>query len=326
MLILGRRTAEAAAVTGSHPDAISSDGSRGSTHELTPLGVFDFGAQLSPLDGGRTEAFRYAINEIARTSQESIEQWSDRLSVGAGSVESVSLEHLNRSETLQYFEFFLSESGQAAYICLDTEMALSMLSTVLGGNGDPGLIRPLTPLEIGLLGECVGQIMQRFADELQLGALRFRHHHADQRTIRDSRQEPLISLTLELRSPQHTSTLTVAVSPLSLQPWLDVVDRRINGAPRSGPRAHSAVANALKPVVVDVVAGLVPVTISTADIAALSPGDVIRTDHSLSRALIIRVGGSAVFGARAGQRDERLIAEITELYAPYSPTSEELQS
>ncbi len=216
-------------------------------------------------------------------------------------------------ETIDYVEVALDESGQSAFLLFNTQVALSIVTLMLGGNGDPGVPRPLTGLEAGLLTDLAVAMFEQFSKELHLGPVRFKAHHADQSTMRDGVAEILMSFGLTLTSPKASGRCQLAISPLSLQTHMEIVDRRINGRRRSEPTGTSAAAAALQPVVVPIVVGFAGIRVPAMAMASLAPGDVIRTGQNLGRQLVASVGNVAIFNVKAGQRGERLVFEVLSL-------------
>ncbi len=94
---------------------------------------------------------------------------------------------------------------------------------------------------------------------------------------------------------------------------MEIIDRQINGQRRNESPIGSAAAAALQRVVVPVVVGFAGIRVPAMDMANLHPGDVLRTGQSLGRQLVASVGNQPVFTVKAGQRGERLVAEVLSL-------------
>ncbi len=272
----------------------------------------DFGVAGSWLNGGRSASFQQSLHEMVRMSEEVLEQWTSKVTVDADELATITIASIS-DEPMHYVEVALDESGQSAFLLFDTQMALSIVTLMMGGNGDPGEPRSLTPLEAGLLADVALAMFEQFARELHLGPVRFKAHHADQSTMRDSVRETLMSFGLTLTGHKAGGRCKLIVSPLSLQAHMEIIDRRINGRRRSENAGGSAAAAALQPVVVPVVVGFAGIRVPAMDMANLQPGDVIRTGQSLGRQLVASVGNVAVFTVKAGQRGERLVAEVLSL-------------
>ncbi len=270
----------------------------------------DFGMTGSWLNGGRAASFKKSLFEMARMTEEALELWTGKVSVAGSGLSTVSLPDL-ADQPLHYIELFFDESGQSAFMIFDLEIALSIVTLMLGGNGDPGPVRDLTPLEARLLADLVDAMIPKFATELHLGPARFKAHHAHQSTMRDGLSETLLCFGLDLTGPQVSGTAMVGISPLSLQGHMEIIDRRLNGRPRNAESiTTSAAAAALQPVIVPVIVGFAAIRAPAYDIANLAPGDLIRTGQSLGRHLVASVGNVPVFTVKAGQRGGRLVAEV----------------
>ncbi len=272
----------------------------------------DFGVAGSWLNGGRSAAFQQSLHEMVRMSEDVLEHWTSRVSVDADRLDTITISSV-AEEAIHYVEVALEESGQSAFLMFDNQMALSIVTLMMGGNGDPGEPRSLTPLEAGLLADLALAMLEQFATELHLGPVRFKTHHADQSTMRDGVAEILMSFGLTLSGTKASGACRLAVSPLSLQTHMEIIDRRINGRRRSENSGGSAAAAALQPVVVPVVIGFAGIRVPAMDMVSLQPGDVLRTGQSLGRQLVASVGNAPVFTVKAGQRGERLVAEVLSL-------------
>ncbi len=269
----------------------------------------DFGVTGSWLNGGRSASFQQSLYELARLTSEALDHWTSRVEVDAGGLSTLTLVEV-ADEPLHYVEISLEESGQSAYVLFDLELALSLVTLMMGGNGDPGTVRPLTGLEARVVLDFVDALMVRFSSELDLGPARFRSHHSDQSTLRDGQTDTLLCFGLQFVGPKAGGQVRVAVSPLSLQAHMEVIDRRINGRRRTDTVIGTAAAAALQPVVVPVIVGFTPVRIPAIEMASLRPGDLLRTGQSVGRQLVASVGEVPVFTVKAGQRGDRLVAEI----------------
>ena len=269
----------------------------------------DFTVAGSWLNGGRSEAFQQSLHDAVRITEDVLELWTSRVNVEADAVATITLARL-AEESLHYVEFELDESGQSAFLMFDTRMALSIATLMMGGNGDPGETRALTSLEAGLLCDLALAMCEQFARELHLGPVRFKAHHSDQTTMRDGVTDVVMSFLFNLANSKASGTCRLAVSPLSLQAHMEIIDRRINGRRRSETPSGSAASAALRPVVVPVIVGFACIRVPAIDMASLQPGDVLRTGQSLGRQLVASVGNAPVFTVKAGQRGDRLVAEV----------------
>ncbi len=280
---------------------------------IKKLQAHDFGVAGSWLNGGRSTSFQQSLHEMVRMTEDVLENWTAKIEVQAGELSTVSISSFEDAP-LHYVEAALDESGQSAFLLFDTKMALSIVTLMMGGNGDPGEeARALTPLEAGLLADLAMTMFEQFARELHLGPVRFKAHHSDQSTMRDGVAEILMSFSLNLQGSKASGGCQLAISPLSLQAHMEIIDRQINGQRRNESPIGSAAAAALQPVVVPVVVGFAGIRVPAMDMANLHPGDVLRTGQSLGRQLVASVGNQPVFTVKAGQRGERLVAEVLSL-------------
>ena len=279
---------------------------------IKKLRPHDFGVAGSWLNGGRSTSFQQSLHEMVRMTEDVLENWTAKIEVQAGELSTVSISSFEELP-LHYVEAALDESGQSAFLLFDTKMALSIVTLMMGGSGDPGEARPLTPLEAGLLADLAMTMFDQFARELHLGPVRFKANHSDQSTMRDGVAEILMSFSLNLQGSKASGGCQLAISPLSLQSHMEIIDRQINGQRRNESPIGSAAAAALQPVVVPVVVGFAGIRVPAMDMANLHPGDVLRTGQSLGRQLVASVGNQPVFTVKAGQRGDRLVAEVLSL-------------
>lgn len=301
----------------------------------------DFGVSGSWLNGDRSAAFQQALSEMARAAGDVLEHWTAAIEVEPTELDTISLASLPTGagpsepspapasdpaddanatadeapaeaavSSVHIVEMALDESGQTAFLLFDTALALSIVTLMLGGNGDPGPTRPLTPLESGLVSDLALALSERFAAELRLGPVRIKGHHSDRSTLRDGTSETLMSFGLHMAHAKAEGACRLVVSPLSLQVQMEIIDRRINGRRRTTSTPGAAAAAALQPVVVPVVIGFAAIRVPAMDMANLHPGDLLRTGQSLGRQLIASVGDAPVFTVKAGQRGDRLVAEV----------------
>ncbi|MEZ5227415.1 MAG: hypothetical protein R2710_12280 [Acidimicrobiales bacterium] len=172
----------------------------------------DFGVAGSWLNGGRSAAFQQSLHEMVRMSEDVLELWTSKVSTEADALATITLSALGE-DPVHFVEVALPESGQSAFVIFDTPMALSIVTLMMGGNGDPGETRPLTPLEAGLLADLAMAMVEEFAKELHLGPVKFKAHHADQSTMRDGAAEIMMSFGFNLSGSKASGRCRLAVSP-----------------------------------------------------------------------------------------------------------------
>jgi flagellar motor switch protein FliM len=288
----------------------------------TEPAAFDF-ARPGRLTRERARLIQSALDEVARQASDVLRLWIEGVQIEAGEVEEraagdligVMADHVLLSLPLR------AERG-----LLITEMALAhgLMLNLLGGPPPPETteFRPMTHLETELLDLVLVPLLECISSVLRLGSIEIEVHESDPEAVNfiDER-ELMLAIPFNLSTERFSGTVRVVLPPGSFQPFMLEQERSQAGrrsATRPGNRARNEAA--LQSVHVPVVCGFLPIRVPARELAMLQPGDVLRTGQPTSRDLVFLVGDKPVFGARAGQRGQRLVGEVISVLAPTNPT------
>lgn len=214
----------------------------------------------------------------------------------------------------------VSALGATALLDLDAPLTLLLVERLLGGPGDPAqadVARRPTDLETSLIGselllpaaQAIDEAMPDPAKETSelLGI-----ETAPQPLQMNSSGELLLlTYRVELRGElpaQGLLTLAYPVIPLVAQ-----LDRMAAGGTDDDEdvrAAQQAMTNALLGSSLDVRVRLGGSPLDTAALAALTPGDVLRLDHSVSQPASLVCGDRTIGTVHLGRRGRRLAVQI----------------
>lgn len=284
--------------------------------------TFDF-ARPGRLTRERARLIQVALDEVARQATDALRLWIEGIRVEAGDVEQRTVGDLVEG-VVDHAVISLTDRGERGVVITEMPLAVSLVLSLLGGvprgNGE---VRPLTRLETEVLDLVLIRFMECVSSVLYLGSFEIDVHESDPNAVNfiDER-ELMMGIPFTLTNDRFTGRLWVVLTSGSFQPFALEQQRRQAGrvlANRPADRRRNEAL--LQRVTVPVVCGFTPVRVPARDLAFLQPGDVLRTGQATTRDLVFTVGGSPLFGARAGQRGLRLVGEVISVLGPIDPTS-----
>lgn len=282
--------------------------------------TFDF-ARPGRLTRERARLIQVALDEVARQATDALRLWIEGIVVDAGDVEQRTVRDLVTG-LVDHTVISLPERAERGLVISEMPLAVSLVLSLLGGpQRTDGELRPLTKLETEVLDLVLVRFLDCVSAVLPLGPLEVEVHESDPNAVNfiDER-ELMMGIPFTLRTEQFSGRLWVVLSAASFQPFILDLERRNAGrvlANRPPDRRRNEAL--LQRVTVPVVCGFPPVRVPARELAFLQPGDVLRTGQPISRDLVFTVGGSPLFGARAGQRGLRLVGEVLSVLGPVNP-------
>ncbi|MGH1493851.1 MAG: FliM/FliN family flagellar motor switch protein, partial [Acidimicrobiales bacterium] len=193
-------------------------------------------------------------------------------------------------------------------------LALSVVSQLCGGSGGPvGVERLLSRLEVGVFDLVLSPLVGLVAEQLELGSCELEGHVSGLSALGDSGSGPVLGFCFKVRVGGVEGQLVFGLPGGLLSGFVSGVDRRVAGegaaVSDSGPCVE--IVRAVRPVLVELVAGFELLRVPAGDLVGLQVGDVVRTGLSVGRPLVGRVGEQRLFQVRPGASGQRLVAEIT---------------
>ncbi len=194
---------------------------------------------------------------------------------------------------------------------------MGFLDRMLGGAGtgeQPE--RPLTEIETGLaellLGQLAAELPFAFAvigdlPVAQTGLETTSRFHQVARST-----DPVVTIELELQVFERPVSLTGCLTLSTLTPLLTSLDR-VDDDDHAGLRAaqtRRVVTERLEQVEVDVRVAFREVSLTSAEVFALSVGDVVPLRHGVHDPLVVTTGGVRVARATPGSHGRRLAVQI----------------
>ncbi len=251
-------------------------------------------------------------DDLRERLAEELSRWVSEAELVAEPIEQVDLYDLADAER---DVAVIRAQDHLAYGLVSTELALALplVAALCGGAAAPEEeIRPLTRIEASVFDLIVEATVNLAAQAFGVGPCQVAHHVVGAAALPSGTDEPALALPYRMTIGETTGLVTFAFPASQLQLHLEELDQRISGraAERQRRSVNRSVARALVPVPVEVVVGFEPISVPTHQLAALAPGDVIRTGQLLSRSLVARIGSENLFYVRAAQRGQRLVAEV----------------
>lgn len=273
--------------------------------------TFDF-AGSGRLTRQRARLLQAALDEVAREATDVLRLWVDGLRVKAGDVEQRTVSDL-LAGVVDHAVLTLPDRVDQGLLVTELALARSLVLTLLGGRGaDDGPDRPLTAIETEVLDLVLVRLLECLASVLSLGPVHLGVHQfdPDAATAFDGR-ELMLGIPFHLTSDHFAGRVWVVLGAAALQGFLSEHERhQAPHPPTTRPQDRIRTEAVLHGVTVPVVCGFPSLRVPAGELALLQPGDVLRTGQPTGRSLVVTVGGSPLYGARAGHRGQRLVAEI----------------
>ncbi len=204
---------------------------------------------------------------------------------------------------------------------LGVPLALVLVDRALGGLGVPVPIRRPTELETRLLAEVVRYGTEAFREtfapllEVEPEVLGVETNPSFVQVVPPSETTLLLSYTVSVSTESAIEgLLTVCYPHPTLQPVMDRLQRHVVTDPAEAeerpPDREEAVASHLGEATVPISVQLSPTRVDAAELAALAPGDVLRTSHRIEAPVRVLVGGVDVLAGYLGRRGRRVGVRI----------------
>ena len=279
--------------------------------ETTAVSELNPFQQARLLTAERSQLFMRTAETLAEQIEEELARWLSDSTVRPEPVEQIIVSSLTQTDidlTIVKTSFHLSYG----VIVTDLELAMSIVSVLCGGTGQlPPDVRPLSRLEMGVFDLILQPLLDMATQLFAVGPGQLGTHVTTATALPESQPEPAIAIPFLLTVASIKGKLTVVFTASQLQAYGEDLDRRIAGrlaTKKDTPNVH--VANAIRPVPIDLIIGFDLMQVPAGQLAGLQVGDVLRTGQSVSKSLVARVGSERVFHVRAAQRGQRLVAEL----------------
>ncbi len=206
---------------------------------------------------------------------------------------------------------------QRGLVLVDREISLSILVHLLG---DPtieiGPLRNLSALEYSVIQLILEPLVELATSQLLLGGDTRIVHMDGREAALSSATADLTFLVLTIDTGGHQGDIEIGLPTATLQTFAEFVDRRQAGArSRVEGRYSPQAVKALGTVGLEGIVCFDPFPVSAHVVDQLKPGDVLRTGHPVHRPLTAVVGGKPLYRVEAGQRGDRLVAEVVDVIA-----------
>lgn len=203
---------------------------------------------------------------------------------------------------------------------LPIDVAMAAVDRLLGGNGTgPQPQRPVSQIEASLLAELIERVLHELAYAYEtLTELRpslVQVESSLQFVQVATASDPMIVLSYDVRIGETQGGATLCLPFGSLHPVLDTVSTSTLLADRSGgdPVAFAeSLEHRIADAPVDVAVRFRTVTLTSAEILALRPGDVLPLHHPVATPLTVEASGVPLATAMPGSAGKRLACLIAE--------------
>lgn len=298
-------------------------------------------ATAVPYDFRRPNKFtREHVRALEIASETFARQFTTVLSMSLRSLSQVSL---NSVEQLTYDEYVrmipnpsylallnLPPLNGTSLFHLPLGIVMAIVDRLLGGNASGSLPeRAITDIESALMHD----LMVRALHELSYGFDTLIPGLHPELVVQESNPQfaqiasatdMVVVLEFEIRVGTRQDIGTLCIPFASLQPVLDEVTGRsqANGPHPSDPAAvRAALGRRLDGAPAELSVRFKEVTLSSAEIVDLRPGDVLPLNHSVDEPLTVSVAGVERFTAVPGRRGKRLACVVVERMSSPDPSS-----
>ena len=267
--------------------------------------------QARPLTAERQQYFVRTAETLAERFEAELARWLGGTSVRVVSADQMMLTNLVRDDTDVAVVTALEHLNNGLVVA-DLNLVLGLVVGLCGGDPSKQSIdlRPLTRLETGVYDLVLKPIVDQAGHLFRVGEVSLGVHVSTVDALPDAKPEPGIGIRFAVAIGSIEGHVSIGFPLTHLQDYSEEVDRRMAGRLTRPSHPNPQAARAMKPVVVDMVVGFDPIRVPAAHLAGLQVGDVLRTGQSVSKSLVARVGNEKVFTVRAGQRGQRLVAEL----------------
>ena len=273
----------------------------------------DFGRSVW-LASHRSGAFRHSAAEIARLATDVMGTWNAGWGVSAGELR-VGFPPPEREVDCVLLHF--TNWQERGLVLIDSEISLSILVHLLG---DPtleiGESRTLSALEYSVIELIIEPLVELTTSQLLLGGGTRLVHMEGKDAAFSSATPDLTFLVLAVDTGSEQGNIEIGLPTVTLQTFAEFVDRRQAGArSRTEGRYSPQAMRALGAVGLDAIVRFDPFPVSALVVNQLKAGDVLRTGHPVHRPLTAVIGGKPLYRVEAGQRGDRLVAEVVDVIA-----------
>lgn len=279
----------------------------GDTNE-TPTDTLLEARGLTP---SRAALFQQAADTLGVRCSDELDKWMSDFTAVADPIGEVSLEGLGDKSVRHITVLECDDGVSRGLAAIDLPLALGLATLLLGGRpGDYVDPRPLTALEAGVLEQISRPLIGLIVDAYRLNPVEIEGHVSETFLLPDLADEPALEIPIKIEGAQLEGRFSFGLYMSTLQRFSESVDRRLAGVGGRRYRQNSVTNRAIQPVPLSVTVGFEPMPVPAGDLADLQTGDVLRTNHAITRDLIARVGDSTILAVRAGQMGKRLVAEV----------------
>lgn len=275
-------------------------------------GVFHEIRLLTP---ERSEQFERTAGAMATKLEDELSRWLGEATVVPGALEQAAgVADLDLDEC----DLALLKSPFApgfGLLTTDLPLALSMVTVLCGGpGGEVSDVRPLSRLEVGVIDLILQPLANLLVDMFFLGSWELGSHVTSSGGLPPvTPGEAVVMMPFRVTAAKTEGDIRVVLTSSQLQNYLVGVDRALAGQQTIRDEPCVEIVRAVRPVPVELVAGFDVMRVPARELAGLQVGDIIRTNQSVSRPLVARVGEERLFHFRPGQQGQRLVAEVTGL-------------
>lgn len=200
---------------------------------------------------------------------------------------------------------------------MSTELALSFVDRLLGGEGIKAPMRGPTDIEAGVIRDIMSTTLDAVRDALEpvqrvepeLVGVDYNPRFVQ--IVAPTEMILLLGYTVRLGSGAE-GILSLCYPFTTIEPALSGLERRVLIEGVTAPEGEvPPLAETLPDLEVPMSVRLRTSQVPTAQLAALQPGDVIRLEHRIDEPARGEVGGHHLVSARLGRRGRRLAVQIS---------------
>lgn len=214
----------------------------------------------------------------------------------------------------------LSPLPGTSLLHLPLPVVMTAVDRLLGGTGTgPAPVRPLTDIEDGLakglLGRVLRELSYAFESLIAVEPQVLSQESNPQFAQVASATDMVVVLGFDVRIGSVSGDVTLCLPFTSMQPVLDEVTANsfLSGREVADPAAlRSAMAERIGDADVTVAVRFGGVDLTSREVVALRPGDVVPLHHRTDRPLSVSVDGVDRFHAVAGRRGARLACVVVD--------------
>jgi flagellar motor switch protein FliM len=221
-------------------------------------------------------------------------------------------------EPTTLFTVAVEPDGGVFAIDLSPTIAFPIIDRMLGGNGEEkqGEQKTATDIELKILEGFMGTVIENYSaawEPINKIKAKFVGRETRPQMLQIvAPNETVVIVAYQIQVGDSRGTMSLCLPVGMLEPVIDkFTQSSYSSAHAPNPAATRLHLKNLSSVRLPVTAELVETPAAIADLAALTVGDVLRTNHRVDMPINVKIGGLSKFAGNVASFDSRMVVQVT---------------